>query len=482
MAVYLNIPLHLPLRNTIRQPINRRSIATSTSLLPAKATEGAGAVLVLRPQCCTAAAAVVSHERFRTITTNTAAVLLLRTPIGTVAVVTTAVLRRGQRDITAGAAAATAGWKLQYISSGAMTRFRATENGGKRTTEIPFILVAPALSRKYDTVSSVACLLHSSMVAAIRGSRRPWWYVMTGAAAARRLSNWHRFIVVIAVSVVIVGITAVGFIATAIAIRACRDTIATAASRGSGEGGSRGDGGGYRGGKNVSVRSRLVSNAVTHPVAVLATGAADPFESRRCPADPGHVALSPAPFTVGHQAVGRERRFLLRPPSGVGTAVKCPPETKIRRQRFWRRTGLLLLLLAVEVMVASTARPELPYSTCTSTRSTTALPRSSTPSTGGLERSTSKKRVWVGRHPRCRPLFELTHFVGGTGGADNMLHVSAPKKRRVEPGALLDLVVIGKIADEDVNDLLLGFVDIDRSQAGKQLDHPGKKRLGSSSP
>ena len=56
-----------------------------------------------------------------------------------------------------------------------------------------------------------------------------------------------------------------------------------------------------------------------------------------------------------------------------------------------------------------------------------------------------------------------------------MLHVSAPKKRRVEPGALLDLVVIGKIADEDVNDLLLGFVDIDRSQAGKQLVHFGKK-------
>ena len=58
-----------------------------------------------------------------------------------------------------------------------------------------------------------------------------------------------------------------------------------------------------------------------------------------------------------------------------------------------------------------------------------------------------------------------------------MLHVSAPKKRRVEPGALLDLVVIGKIADEDVNDLLLGFVDIDRSQAGKQLVHPGKKKV-----
>ena len=43
-----------------------------------------------------------------------------------------------------------------------------------------------------------------------------------------------------------------------------------------------------------------------------------------------------------------------------------------------------------------------------------------------------------------------------------MLHVSAPEKRRVEPGALLDLVVIGKTADEDVNDLQLGVVDIDR--------------------
>ena len=63
-----------------------------------------------------------------------------------------------------------------------------------------------------------------------------------------------------------------------------------------------------------------------------------------------------------------------------------------------------------------------------------------------------------------------------------MLHVLAPEKRRVEPGALLDLVVVGKIADGDVNDLMLGFVDIDRSQAGKQLVHPGKKRLGSSSP
>ena len=44
-----------------------------------------------------------------------------------------------------------------------------------------------------------------------------------------------------------------------------------------------------------------------------------------------------------------------------------------------------------------------------------------------------------------------------------MLHVSAPERRRVEPGALLDLVVVGKIADEDINDLLLGlWTSIDR--------------------
>ena len=63
-----------------------------------------------------------------------------------------------------------------------------------------------------------------------------------------------------------------------------------------------------------------------------------------------------------------------------------------------------------------------------------------------------------------------------------MLHVLAPEKRRVKTGALLDLVVIGKIADKDVNDLLLGFVDIGRLQAGKQLVLSGKKSLGSSSP
>ena len=86
--------------------------------------------------------------------------------------------------------------------------------------------------------------------------------------------------------------------------------------------GSRRGGGGYRGGNDVSMRGRLVLNAVTHPMAVLATGVADSFESRRCPADPGHVALSPAPFTVGPRAVGRGRRFLLGTPFGIGTAVK----------------------------------------------------------------------------------------------------------------------------------------------------------------
>ena len=47
-------------------------------------------------------------------------------------------------------------WELQDISSGARTRLWATENGGKRTTEIYFVLVAPVLSRKGDAVSSVA--------------------------------------------------------------------------------------------------------------------------------------------------------------------------------------------------------------------------------------------------------------------------------------------------------------------------------------
>ena len=127
LVVHANIPLRLPLRTAIRQStIHRRSIAASAPLLQAKATEGAGGLLLLRPQYCTVAATVVSRERFRTMTTTIAAVLmykcctvpraaidaasvlLLRTPVGTVAAVTTAVLRRGPWDITVGAAAATA--------------------------------------------------------------------------------------------------------------------------------------------------------------------------------------------------------------------------------------------------------------------------------------------------------------------------------------------------------------------------------------
>ena len=42
--------------------------------------------------------------------------------------------------------------------------------------------------------------------------------------------------------------------------------------------------------------------------------------------------------------------------------------------------------------------------------------------------------------------------------------------------------MIEKIADDDGDDLLLVFVNIDRTQAGEQLIHPGKKRFGSSSP
>ena len=57
--------------------------------------------------------------------------------------------------------------------------------------------------------------------------------------------------------------------------------------------------GGYRGGNDVSVRGRLASNVVTHPMAVLATGAADPFEFRQYPADPDHVALSPGTVHSG---------------------------------------------------------------------------------------------------------------------------------------------------------------------------------------
>ena len=114
-VVHTNIPLRLPRRNVIRKSsIHRRSVVASVPLLPAKAREGAGAWLLLRRctmaavvplvsakarkgagawlllrrQCCTLAAAVVSHERFRTIT------------------MTTTVLQRRPRDIIACAAAA----------------------------------------------------------------------------------------------------------------------------------------------------------------------------------------------------------------------------------------------------------------------------------------------------------------------------------------------------------------------------------------
>ena len=134
-VVHINIPLRLPLRNVIRKSsIHRRSIVASVPLPPAKATEGAGAWLLLRPQrctvaavvpllpvkarkgagawlllrpqrctvaavvpllpakagegvggwlllrrqCCTVAAAVVSHKRFRTITMTSASALLYK--------------------------------------------------------------------------------------------------------------------------------------------------------------------------------------------------------------------------------------------------------------------------------------------------------------------------------------------------------------------------------------------------------------------
>ena len=81
--------------------------------------------------------------------------------------------RRENRRHDVGKEARLGSCGLQDISSGVKTRFRATENGGKRTTEISFILVAPVLSRKGDAVSSVACLRYSSVVAAIRCCRRP---------------------------------------------------------------------------------------------------------------------------------------------------------------------------------------------------------------------------------------------------------------------------------------------------------------------
>ena len=81
--------------------------------------------------------------------------------------------RRENRRHDVGKEAGLRSWELQDISSGARARFRATENGEKRTTEISFILVAPVLSRKGGAVFSDACLLCRSVVAAIRCCRRP---------------------------------------------------------------------------------------------------------------------------------------------------------------------------------------------------------------------------------------------------------------------------------------------------------------------
>ena len=98
LVVHAIIPLRLPLRNAIRQSaIYRRSIGASVPLVPAKATEGAGGWLLLR-KCGTVPRATI----------GAASVLLLRIVVGTVAVVATTLLRRGPRDITAGAAVATA--------------------------------------------------------------------------------------------------------------------------------------------------------------------------------------------------------------------------------------------------------------------------------------------------------------------------------------------------------------------------------------
>ena len=56
-VVHTNISLRLPLRNVIRKSsIYRRSIVASVPLLPPKATEGAGAWLLLRR--CTVATVV----------------------------------------------------------------------------------------------------------------------------------------------------------------------------------------------------------------------------------------------------------------------------------------------------------------------------------------------------------------------------------------------------------------------------------------
>ena len=98
----------------------KRPSAPSQSYTRGGAIAAAAARVLYRRRRCSVAR-TVSHDnydyRHRTVykcrtvprlTIGAASVLLLRTPIGTVAVVSTAVLRRGPRDITAGAAAATA--------------------------------------------------------------------------------------------------------------------------------------------------------------------------------------------------------------------------------------------------------------------------------------------------------------------------------------------------------------------------------------
>ena len=70
--------------------LRRCTVAAIVPLVPDKAREGAWGWLLLRRQCCTVAAAVVSHERCCTI------------PMANT------VLRRRTRDIIAGAVAATA--------------------------------------------------------------------------------------------------------------------------------------------------------------------------------------------------------------------------------------------------------------------------------------------------------------------------------------------------------------------------------------
>ena len=68
--------------------------------------------------------------------------------------------RRENRRHDVGKEARLGSGELQDISSGARTRSRATENGGKRTIEISFILVAPSSAAKAAPSSpSPACCI-----------------------------------------------------------------------------------------------------------------------------------------------------------------------------------------------------------------------------------------------------------------------------------------------------------------------------------